>query len=55
MEGWAANQYPEKFGVWPNNPRVRYAQPTPPSLKTQNWILSRRIAYAKFQGRPAHD
>ena len=53
-EGWAANQYREKFGVWPNNPRVRYAQPAPPSLKTQNWILSRRIAYAKSQGRVAH-
>jgi DNA repair protein RadD len=46
-EGWAANQYREKFGVWPNDPRVRCVQPSRPSLKTLNWIKSRAIAFAK--------
>jgi DNA repair protein RadD len=46
-EGWAANQYREKFGVWPNDPRVRCVQPARPTLKTLNWIKSRAIAFAK--------
>jgi DNA repair protein RadD len=46
-EGWAANQYREKFGVWPNDPRVRCVQPARPSLKTLNWVKSRAIAFAK--------
>ena len=52
VRGWAANQYRERFGVWPNDPRVRHAEPRPPSLKTSNWIRARQIAYAK--GRRAH-
>ena len=46
-DGWASHKYRERFGVWPNDPRVRCARPTPPSLKTKNWIISRQIAYAK--------
>ena len=46
-DGWASHKYHERFGVWPNDPRVRCARPTPPSLKTKNWIISRQIAYAK--------
>jgi superfamily II DNA or RNA helicase len=46
-EGWASHKYRERFGVWPNDPRIRCATPTPPSLKTVNWIRSRQIAFAK--------
>jgi DNA repair protein RadD len=28
--GWEAHQYRAKFGVWPNDPRVRYAAPDRP-------------------------
>ena len=50
-DGWASHKYRERFGVWPNDPRVRCARPTPPSLKTKNWIISRQIAFAKAKER----
>jgi DNA repair protein RadD len=50
--GWAAHKYREQFGVWPNDPRIRCATASPPSLKTKNWIVSRQIAFAK--GRRGH-
>jgi DNA repair protein RadD len=52
-DGWASHKYRERFGVWPD-PRVRCAGPTPPSLKTKNWIISRQIARAKAMERVAH-
>ena len=45
--GWAPHKYRERFGVWPNDARVRSAAPAPPSLKTKNWIRSLAIAFAK--------
>jgi len=53
-DGWASHKYRERFGVWPNDPRVRCARPTPPSLKTERWIISRRIAFEKAKERVAH-
>ena len=53
-DGWASHKYREQFGVWPNDPRVRCARPTPPSLKTKNWIISRQIAFAKAKSALAH-
>jgi len=50
--GWAAHKFRERFGVWPNDPRIRYAQPAPPSLRTRNWVRSRQIAWAR--GRAAY-
>jgi superfamily II DNA or RNA helicase len=46
-DGWACHKYREKFGVWPNDPTIRSAAPTTPSLKTKNWVISRAIAFAK--------
>lgn len=46
-EGWASYKYRERFGVWPNDPRVRCAKPIAAGLKTRNWIRSRAIAFAK--------
>jgi DNA repair protein RadD len=51
-EGWLAHKYREKFGVWPNDPRIRSWPALSPSLATRNWIKSRQIAFAK--GRRAH-
>jgi superfamily II DNA or RNA helicase len=45
--GWASHKYREKFGVWPNDPRVRCAVERAPSLATMNWAKSRSIAFAK--------
>jgi len=49
--GYAAAQYREKFGVWPNDPRVRDVAPGPITLETRSWIKSRQIAFAKSKQR----
>jgi DNA repair protein RadD len=48
---WADYKYRERFGVWPNDPRIRGAPATPPSLKTKNWLTSRTIAFHKARER----
>ena len=45
--GWVAHKFKEKFGVWPNDPRIRSGPAISPSLQTRNWILSRKIAFTK--------
>jgi len=50
-DGWAANLYREKCGVWPNDPRVRYAAIRATSPGTRQWIKSRQIAYGKRNRR----
>jgi superfamily II DNA or RNA helicase len=52
--GWVNHKYRERFGVWPNDSRIKCAAATPPSIKTKNWIVSRRIAFAKARERVAH-
>lgn len=42
--GWAANQYREKFKVWP---RGLSEIPSPPTQSVQNYVKSRAIAWAK--------
>lgn len=49
--GWAANQYRERFGVWPN--AYKNVEPQDPDQYTRNWIKSQQIRYAKRQGRRA--
>jgi DNA repair protein RadD len=44
---WAAYKFRERFGVWPDNPCVKHAEPLTPSLSTSNWIKSRQIAFAR--------
>ena len=46
-DGWIAHKYREKFGVWPNDPRVKSSPPISPLLSTRNWIISRQIAFAR--------
>ena len=46
QRGWASNKYREKFGVWPKG---LDEIPSPPSLKTVNWIKHKNIAWAKKQ------
>ena len=47
-DGYAAQKYREKFGVFPRGLAPTLATPTPATL---NWIKSRAIAYAKSKGR----
>lgn len=46
-DGWAANKYKEKFGVWPKFEKLQ----KPTTAKVLNWIRSRQIAYAKASAR----
>lgn len=43
--GWAANQYRERLGVWPN--AYKDTPALQPSLETRSWVQSRLIRYAK--------
>ena len=45
--GWAAHKYRERFGVWPNDPRVNGVAPKSPDFDVIGWVRSRQIAYAK--------
>lgn len=50
--GWWAWSYKEKFGVWPNDSRVRDAAPAaavPPAIRS--WVKSRNIRRAKAKER----
>ena len=54
-EAWVAHKYREKFGVWPNDARVRDVQPSARvSDVTRNWIRAQAIRYArsKPENRP---
>lgn len=42
--GWAANQYREKFGVWPN--AYRDSPVVPPNADVQGWIKHQQIKFA---------
>lgn len=46
-QGWAAHKYRERYGVWPNDPRVHGVEPKQPDGDVLRWIRSRMIAYAK--------
>jgi DNA repair protein RadD len=51
-DGWAANQYRAKFGVWPDAPSVRNAAEAEElSPEVAGWIRSRQIAWARSHAR----
>lgn len=45
--GWVAHKYRAKFGVWPNDARVKEAPAKIVTPETMSWITSQNIAYAK--------
>ena len=45
--GWAANQYKERFGVWPN--AYKDVRPMEPDAFTHGWIVHKNIKFAKSQ------
>ena len=47
--GWVYHKFREKFGHGPDG--FTWGEPERPSLKTQNWIRSRQIAYLKGRAR----
>jgi DNA repair protein RadD len=50
-DGWASMKYKEKFGAFPNDPRVKYAKIESCSEGVRSWIRSRQIAFAKSNRR----
>ena len=45
--GWAAHKYHEKYGVWPNDPRVKSIAPGPLSPELARWVRSQAIRWSK--------
>jgi DNA repair protein RadD len=45
--GWAANKYRERYGVWPNDPRVKDVAPAQYDVDTSRWIRASQIRFAK--------
>jgi superfamily II DNA or RNA helicase len=55
--GWWANKYKAKYGVWPNDSRVRHCRAAVEVAPfVRSWIVSQNIRYAKSKGsrREAH-
>jgi superfamily II DNA or RNA helicase len=53
--GWIGHKYRAKFGVWPNDPRVKNAPTMQYDESTRKWLLSQQIRFAKSRiaERPA--
>lgn len=49
--GWAANQYREKFGVWPNHPTIRNWRIREVPKEVRSWIVSQQIRYARRKAK----
>lgn len=45
--GWVAYKYKERFGVWPNDPRVKNQPPVDYGVELSRWLKSQAIRYAK--------
>lgn len=45
--GWVAHKYKARFGVWPNDPRVKDAPAKAYTPELQRWLKSQAIRYAK--------
>ena len=47
-DGWIAHKYRAKFGVWPNDPRMKFCTPAASvSPEVRSWLKSQAIRYAK--------
>lgn len=51
-EAWVAHKYRDFYGVWPNDPKVRYAKPAHEvSPEVRSWIHAMNVRWAKAQGK----
>ena len=46
-DGWVAHKYKERFGVWPNDQRLKSQPPTQYGHELSQWLKSQAIRYAK--------
>ena len=48
--GWVAHKYRDRYGVWPNDPQVRYAPPAKEcGVEVMSWITAMNLRFAKGQ------
>ena len=53
-DGWVAHRYKTKFGCWPNDPRVRYAEPASGvGTEVAGWIKAQNIRFVRGRQREA--
>jgi superfamily II DNA or RNA helicase len=52
-EGWIAHKFRTRFGVWPNDPRLKSAPPTQYDDATRKWLTSQNIRHAKRRDQVA--
>lgn len=45
--GWVAHKYKSRFGVWPNDPRVKNQPPVEYGVELSRWLKSQAIRFAK--------
>lgn len=45
--GWVAHKYKTRFGVWPNDPRVKNEPPAAYGVELSRWLKSQAIRFAK--------
>ena len=51
-DGWVNHSYRERFGVWPNDPKVKYAPASDKiAAEVASWITAKNIRFAKGRGR----
>jgi hypothetical protein len=51
--GWVAHRYKAKFGVWPNDARVKNAPPMQYDADLRKWLTSQNIRFAKRREQAA--
>lgn len=52
VPGWVAHKYRARYGVFPNDPRVKYAPPAASvTPEVKSWIQAQNIRYAKSRQR----
>jgi DNA repair protein RadD len=52
--GWASNKYRDKFGVWPNDPRIKHAPSQAPTPSVLSWIRHANMKWAKSKRNPGN-
>jgi superfamily II DNA or RNA helicase len=49
-QGWAAHKYRDRYGVWPNDPKVRYAPAASEcGMEVRTWIKAMNMRWVKAQ------
>jgi len=51
-DGWVAWKYRDRYGVWPNDPQVRYAPAAPEcGIEVMSWITAMNLRWSRAQAK----